>query len=202
MNETVKILQPSLEPWDGKDPDKTIAVMMSGGVDSSVTASIMLEQGWNVVGVTMKIPKANCNIESPCCGDEAIFVSAKLGIPHYFVDTEEVFEKYVIEHFRESYLSGKTPNPCTECNSILKFGILWDTIEQEMGITNFATGHYANIIHEEDQVYLARGNDLKRDQSYFIYGIKREKLPNFHLPLGDTEKVKVREIAAEKDLHV
>ncbi len=202
MNEIVDIFEPSLEPWNGVSPDKTVAVMMSGGVDSSVTASILLEQGWNVVGVTMKIPSANCNIKSPCCGEEAVFVSKKLGIPHYFLHTEDVFKKYVIEYFRESYFSGKTPNPCIECNRVSKFNILWDTIEQKMGIKHFATGHYAKVIENEKGFFLARGDDCRRDQSYFIYGIERHKLPFFHLPLGEIEKTKVRMLAEEKQLHV
>lgn len=202
MPEQVKILPPSLKPWQGGDNKKTIAVMMSGGVDSSVTASILLEEGWDVLGITMKIPRLACKNEDPDHANEAVIVCDKLGISHYFIETEDVFKKYVVGYFTDSYLNGKTPNPCAECNKIMKFGILWDTVKNEMGIENFATGHYAKIIREERSAYLARGSDHKRDQSYFIYGIKREKLANFYLPLGNIEKNTVRKIAEEKNLHI
>jgi len=127
----IKLLEPSLSPWEPKkEPSKQIAVLMSGGVDSSVTAYLLKEQGWDVLGITMKIP-VSCNTNSRgCCGADAAFVCGELNIPHYFVDVTGPFEELIIKQFRQSYARGETPNPCVDCNTFLKFSLLWDFLEE------------------------------------------------------------------------
>ena len=111
----VKLLGPSFLPWEPKaPPDKQIAVMMSGGVDSSVTAHLLKEDGWEVLGITMTVP-VSCSVSTRrCCGTDAAFICNELGIPHYFVDVTQAFEKLIIEPFRRDYANGRTPNPCVE----------------------------------------------------------------------------------------
>lgn len=198
----MSLMQPSFRPWEhSKDGFKQIAVLMSGGVDSSVAAYLLKEQGWQVLGITMKIPVA-CDISRGCCGADAAFVCEKLDIPHYFIDTTKIFKKTIIDKFRNEYAKGRTPNPCVDCNTILKFGLVWDFIEEHFGISDLATGHYAKIVSSPAGSYLCRADDKKKDQSYFLYGIKADRLNNFHLPLGNISKPKVREIAHKINLSV
>ena len=206
----IKLLEPSLSPWEPKkEPSKQIAVLMSGGVDSSVTAYLLKEQGWDVLGITMKIP-VSCNTNSRgCCGADAAFVCGELNIPHYFVDVTEPFEELIIKQFRQSYARGETPNPCVDCNTFLKFSLLWDFLEETFGISYLATGHYAKVSrtarasqNSTDQTRLGRAKDKAKDQSYFLYGITREKLERFVLPLGELKKDEVRSTAAQLNLGV
>ena len=196
-------MEPSFAAWEPeKDRSRQIAVLMSGGVDSSVTAHLLREQGWDVLGVTMKIPvSCNANIRG-CCGADAAFVCNELNIPHYFVDVTDDFNELIIKRFRESYSKGETPNPCVDCNTILKFSLLWDFLEETFGITHLATGHYARVIKEDGRTYLGRAGDKTKDQSYFIYGISSEKLDQFVLPLGELAKEQVRSIAGQLNLTV
>ena len=199
----INLLEPSLQPWQPKaEPAKQIAVLMSGGVDSSVTAFLLKEAGWEVLGITMKIPIA-CNTGTRgCCGADAAFVCNELDIPHYFVDVAEAFEELIIKPFRQSYANGRTPNPCVDCNTLLKFSLLWDFITHTFGITYLATGHYAKITKTNSRAYLGRANDKTKDQSYFLYGIASDKLAKLVLPLGQLTKEKVRSLAAELNLTV
>jgi len=199
----IKLLEPSLSPWEPKkEPSKQIAVLMSGGVDSSVTAYLLKEQGWDVLGITMKIP-VSCNTNSRgCCGADAAFVCGELNIPHYFVDVTGPFEELIIKQFRQSYARGETPNPCVDCNTFLKFSLLWDFLEETFAISYLATGHYARIIKTDSCVRLRRARDKAKDQSYFIYGIPKEKLGRFVLPLGGLKKDEVRSTAAQLNLSV
>ncbi|MHC4130877.1 MAG: tRNA 2-thiouridine(34) synthase MnmA [Planctomycetota bacterium] len=185
-----------------KKKSQQITVLMSGGVDSSVTAHLLKEQGFEVLGVTMKIPVSCDTGIRGCCGTDAAFVCEQLNIPHYFVDVTEAFQKLIIDPFRQAYAQGLTPNPCADCNTLLKFSLLWDFIKKEFGIEYMATGHYARILKHKGISRLSRAKDTTKDQSYFIYGIPLDKLPKFVLPLGTFTKQKVREIANQLNLTV
>ena len=199
----IKLFEPTIRPWKPvKDPSKQIAVLMSGGVDSSVTAYLLKEQGWDVLGITMKIP-VSCNTgRRGCCGADAAFVCGELNIPHYFVDVTEPFEKLIIKQFRQSYSRGETPNPCVDCNTFLKFSLLWDFLEETFGISYLATGHYAKVSEADGKKRLGRARDKAKDQSYFLYGITAEKLQRFVLPLGELTKDEVRSTAVQLNLSV
>jgi tRNA-specific 2-thiouridylase len=197
----IKLWEPSFEPWQPqKEPSKQIAVLMSGGVDSSVTAYLLAEQGWDVLGITMKIP-VSCNTGARgCCGADAGYVCGQLNIPHYFVDVTDAFKELIIERFRQSYALGLTPNPCADCNALLKFSLLWDFLEQKFGIRYLATGHYARISRFAERAYLGQAKDKTKDQSYFLYGIAAERLAGLVLPLGELTKEEVRTLA--KQIHL
>jgi tRNA-specific 2-thiouridylase len=199
----IKLFEPSFAPWEPrKEPSRRIAVLMSGGVDSSVAAYLLTEQGWDVLGITMKIP-VSCDTGSRgCCGADAALVCHELSIPHYFVDVTEPFEALIIERFRQSYAKGETPNPCVDCNTLLKFSLVWDFVEETFGIRYLSTGHYARISETAGRVCLGRARDKAKDQSYFLYGIACGKLCRFVLPLGELTKEKVRSIASRANLSV
>ena len=182
---------------------KQIAVLMSGGVDSSVTAHLLKQQGWDVLGVTMIIP-VSCGGggDRACCGADAAFVCDELGIPHKLIDVIEPFNELIIDNFASSYSKGETPNPCVDCNTLLKFSLVWDVINKECGVNNLATGHYARITHSNNNAFLGRAKDKTKDQSYFLYGITRDKLDKIHFPLGEFTKNEVRDIANKLNLTV
>ncbi len=199
----IRLWPASFSEWSPKKgPSEQIAVMMSGGVDSSVTAHLLREDGWEVLGITMKIPISCDTGGRRCCGADAAIVSKELDIPHYFVDVTRAFEELIIKRFRKSYAKGQTPNPCVDCNSLLKFSLVWDFLEQTLGIRYLATGHYARVVKVGSEVRLGRAKDKNKDQSYFLYGIGRQRLPYFVLPLGELTKERVREIAARRYLKV
>jgi len=199
----IKLLSPSSSPWTAKkNPHKQIAVLMSGGVDSSVTAHILKEAGWDVLGITMKIPVSCGTISRGCCGADGAFVCNELDIPHYFVDVTEAFQYFIIAPFRQSYARGETPNPCVDCNALLKFSLVWDFLQKTFDISYLATGHYARIVKTSGQVRLGQAKDKNKDQSYFLYGIAAGKLPNLVLPLGELTKTEVRSLASQLNLSV
>jgi tRNA-specific 2-thiouridylase len=199
----IKLLPPTLSAWEPVQPaEKQVAVLMSGGVDSSVTAHLLKAAGWDVLGITMKIPVACDTGRRGCCGADAAFVCQELGIPHYFVDVTEAFHDVIIQPFRDAYAHGRTPNPCVDCNTFLKFSLVWNRVEEEFGISHVATGHYARVIRSDQGTYLGRAQDRDKDQSYFLYGIPRQRLPHLILPLGDLTKPQVRALAAELRLSV
>ena len=200
----IKLDAPTTHAWEHSgDPDRDIIVLMSGGVDSSVTAMLLRDAGWNVVGITMRIPVADgCGGRRSCCGMEAGYVARDLGIAHYYLDVRSEFERLVIEPFRLTYRQGRTPSPCVDCNTLVKFRLAWDFIESQFGVSHLATGHYARVLRSDDGVYLARGDDKSRDQSYFLYGIPRRRLPFLHLPLSGMAKDDVRRLAREAKLPV
>lgn len=170
-----------------------IALGMSGGVDSSVAAYLLKEKGYEVIGITMKLiddEKAAKSIE------DAKRVCQELNIKHYTIDLVKEFRQIVINNFIETYKNGKTPNPCVVCNKYFKFGLFYEKAK-ELGINKIATGHYAKIEHGKLKVAEA----IEKDQSYFLYGIKKEILENTEFPLADyQEKDKIREIASKLNL--
>jgi len=197
------LFPPSFDPWHPHPGARAVAVLMSGGVDSTVTALVLKDAGWHVLGVTMKIPSAPaCSHPSPCCGADAAVMCARIGVPHYFVDVEAEFTSCIIEPFRRAYAHGRTPNPCVDCNTFLKFTSVWELVEQAFGIRHLATGHYARVVEHDGAFRLCAGADVARDQSYFIYGVPRERLPYFLLPMGDRSKSDVRGFAAARGLEV
>lgn len=198
-----KLLEPTFSPWrPGGPPDRQVAVLMSGGVDSSVTAQRLKEAGWEVLGITMKIPTV-CSVGARgCCGADAAFVCGELGIPHYFIDVTGAFEDLIIRPFRQAYAGARTPNPCIDCNTLLKFTLVWDLLEQTFGIPYLATGHYARVVQEGGRTYLRRAADKDKDQSYFLYGIPAGRLPRLLLPVGELTKSQVRAVASQLGLSV
>jgi len=199
----IKLQKSSHLSWQpAKETDKQIAVLMSGGVDSSTAAYLLKQQGWDVLGITMKVPLSTNANKRTCCGADAAFVCDQLDIPHYFIDVIEAFEEIIIKPFRQSYAGGQTPNPCVDCNTLLKFSLVWDFLEEKFGIHYLATGHYARVYKTDGRFFLGKAKDKAKDQSYFLYGISLDKLPNLVLPLGKLTKEEVRAIAAEANLSV
>ncbi|MBN2589443.1 MAG: tRNA 2-thiouridine(34) synthase MnmA [Sedimentisphaerales bacterium] len=186
-----------------KKNSKQIAVLMSGGVDSSVTAYLLKKQGWDVLGITMIIP-VSCGGggDRACCGADAAFVCDELEMPHKLIDVIEPFNELIIDNFAKSYSKGVTPNPCVDCNTLLKFSLVWDVIREHCGVENLATGHYARISHTDTGTFLGRAKDKTKDQSYFLYGISKDKLDKIQFPLGELTKIEVREIANKLNLTV
>ena len=187
---------------------RRVVVGMSGGVDSSVAAWLLKEQGWEVIGVTMKLWPQDCmtRAEDKCCGPQAIAdarsVAHALGIPHYVIDEAVPFESLVIDYFADEYRAGRTPNPCVMCNEKLKFGNLWDKATA-LGAEFIATGHYAIVEHSLGQApVLRKGLDPKKDQSYFLFSLRQEQLSRALFPLGSLTKEEIRGIARKLGLKV
>ena len=186
---------------------KRVLLGMSGGVDSSVAGYLLREQGYDVIGVTMKVWPQDCisRAEDKCCGPQAVAdaraVAHSLGIPHYVVDEADQFERTVIDYFTSEYQAGRTPNPCVICNEKLKFGNLWGKAEA-LGCDYIATGHYAIIEHQEDRAVLRKGADPRKDQSYFLFSLRQPQLRRALTPLGAMCKPEIRKIAHSLGLKV
>jgi tRNA-specific 2-thiouridylase len=174
---------------------------MSGGIDSSVTALLLAEDGWDVLGITMKIPALR-ETDPACRGADAALVCHQIGVPHYYADVRTDFNALVVDGFKRDYAAGRTPNPCVDCNTRLKFGLLWDFIRAEFGIRFLASGHYARIIRTENGARLAAAADRNKDQSYFLCGIPAQRLADLMLPMGELTKQQARKIASGRNLHV
>ena len=184
-----------------KKNQKTVFVAMSGGVDSSVAAALLKREGYKVVGVTMCFNIAALSGKKPsCCGEEAIEdarrVAQILDIPHYVLNFSDDLQKCVIDDFVKEYLNARTPNPCVQCNRLIKFGSLLKKVKL-MGADFLATGHYARVGYSRSRrrFELKKGKDRAKDQAYFLYKIRKENLPFILFPLGGLEKKKVRLLA-------
>jgi len=186
----------------------TIAVGMSGGVDSTIAALMLKNQGYHVIGLTMKIwdDSIKCaSTKSGCYGPgeahdiaDAERAAEKLGIEHHVIDLRDEYRKTVIDYFRQEYSQGRTPNPCVQCNTKIKFGILLEKAAScGLHYDLFATGHYSRIIYEPDKekCLLKRGIDSKKDQSYFLYRLNQKQLKSVLFPLGDYYKEEIRVMA-------
>jgi tRNA-specific 2-thiouridylase len=205
---------------------------MSGGVDSSVAGYLLREQGYDVIGVTMKVWPQDCisRAEDKCCGPQAVAdarnVAHALGIPHYVVDEADQFERLVIDYFSSEYQAGRTPNPCVMCNEKLKFGNLWQKAKA-LGCDYIATGHYAIVEHVvagideagrvdasiepgsagladsgDSYAVLRKGVDPRKDQSYFLFSLRQPQLRRALTPLGNMTKPQIRQIAHSLGLKV
>jgi len=192
------------------DKQLTVVVGMSGGVDSSVAAALLLEEGHNVIGVTMKTYDfdqvgGNVGNETSCCGldasNDARIVAVKLGIPHYVVDFTKEFGREVVDNFVDEYLQGRTPNPCIICNREIKWGALLSKA-QSLGASHIATGHYARLGFDEQARchYVSRPRDHRKDQTYALWALGQEALARTLFPLGELTKPEVRAIAARHGL--
>lgn len=185
-------------------------VAMSGGVDSAVAAAILVKKGYEVIGATMcfSLPESEENRKKPsCCGISGIEDARKsaeaLGIKHYVFNFSNALQEKVVKNFLSEYLAGRTPNPCVRCNQFLKFDALFKK-SKELSCDYLATGHYARITRYllSKKYYLKKGRDEKKDQSYFLYAIKKDILPYVLFPLGGYTKEGVRIIAAKYKLIV
>src|SRR3989338_1415354 len=188
-----------------------VVVAMSGGVDSSVAAALLVDAGYDVIGITMQLwPKAWCHLPptpKSCCSirdaEDARSVAAQLGIPFYVLDLAAEFQEKVIDYFTASYEQGLTPNPCIACNDHIKFGALMRQAEL-LGAAKVATGHYACVRLDDvsGRHLLRRGADETKDQSYVLFGLTQEQLRASLLPIGGLTKAEVRAIAQRRGFRV
>ena len=180
-------------------------VAMSGGVDSSVAAALMLDQGYDVVGVTLKqwegrdgqMPLAGCCTVSD--SEDARRVAAQLDIPYYVLDYVDEFTEKVVDHFGAMYAAGKTPNPCIECNRRVRFSVLLERTSA-LGCDVLVTGHHARIRHDDDGYHLIKAVDGTKDQSYVLHMLGQDELARVRLPIGEMPKTQVRDYAASLGL--
>src|SRR5262249_59822075 len=195
--------------WRQDNVAERVVVAMSGGVDSSVSAALLHEQGYEVLGVTMKLwdgPETAATHHKTCCTlddvSDARRVAASLGIPFYVVNFKAQFAQHVIDYFVETYRQGATPNPCVQCNRYLKFPALLQRAQQ-LGARWVATGHYAAVWQDQaGRYYIRRGQDSNKDQSYFLFDLSQDQLRQTLLPLGAYRKEEVRQLAARLGLKV
>jgi tRNA-specific 2-thiouridylase len=181
-----------------------VLVAMSGGVDSSVAAALLAQQGWQVVGVAMRLYSYPQEAESDgrtCCAPDDLYdarrVAARMNFPFYVTNAQEQFRERVVQPFIDDYLAGRTPSPCVRCNDHLKFDLLFKRMEA-LDLDRLATGHYARIDQAADGRFrLLRATSVERDQSYFLFGLGQAQLAKLLFPIGHLHKPRVREIAVE-----
>src|ERR1700676_1057269 len=193
---------------------ETIAVAMSGGVDSSTVAAMLRTEGRQVIGLTMQLWNQRRlaghegmpeSVQGRCCSIDDVYdarrVAETLGIPYYVVNHEERFERDVVRPFVEEYLAGRTPIPCSLCNNHLKFDQLF-VVARQIGADKIPTGHYAQVVYDEhlDRWLLKRPADNSKDQTYFLFGLTQEQLAHTLFPLGGMTKPEVREVARQRGL--
>ncbi len=185
-----------------------VLVAMSGGIDSSVAAVMLHEQGYEVIGMTMKTwdyaSSGGSKKETGCCSldsiNDARNIAVNLGFPHYIIDIRNEFGDYVIDHFTGEYLAGRTPNPCVLCNTHIK----WDALlrrADKLGCDFIATGHYAKIREENGRYVVSKGLDGYKDQSYALWGISQQSLSRTIFPLGDLKKTEIKQMALDRGFH-
>ncbi len=183
---------------------KRVLVAMSGGVDSSVAAILLSREGYELVGITMKVwDYEGVGIkgkETGCCSldsiNDARSLAVRIGFPHYVIDLRDIFREKIINNFIDEYMNGRTPNPCVLCNSHLKWEALLNKADQ-LGCSYIATGHYASVREEGGRLVISKGADNLKDQSYVLWGISQKNLSRTILPLGSYTKDKIRQIASE-----
>jgi len=189
---------------------KRVVIAMSGGVDSSVSAALLKEQGFDVIGVSLQLYEpvakdASCRTKTCCSLDDVMDagrVAKKLGIPFEVIDMRAEFRQMVIDNFIAEYAAGRTPNPCIRCNDFIKFDLLLDRA-RAMGADLLATGHYVRVTQDSaGRFQLRTGLDPAKDQSYFLFTLTSEQLPHILFPVGILEKSRVRELAASFGLPV
>ena len=186
--------------------DTRVVVAMSGGVDSSVAAALLVEQGYDVIGLMLRLWAEPGGAANRCCTPDAIgdaqYIADELGIPFYVRDYKDVFKKIIVDPFVAAYASGLTPNPCLTCNRIIRFDLLLKEA-LALGAHYLATGHYARVRQNKDGLYeLWRGIDPDKDQSYVLHSLTQENLPHVRFPLGEYTKEQVRAMAVRYALPV
>jgi tRNA-specific 2-thiouridylase len=185
----------------------TVAVGLSGGVDSAVSAHLLKSNGYNVIGVNLVLWRCNQNINSAsCCNAKATQDASKiandLGIQFKVIDAQQTFMDHTVKPMVKDYENGLTPSPCILCNATTKINSLYQAVNGDRSV-HLATGHYANTKEIDDQFFITRAKDLKKDQSYFLYRIPKDIIPQIHFPLGGfSTKMEIREIANKIGIHV